>query len=358
MAEPSPSRSYVQKVVAAVGIVITAFLLLAAVWYALSFLMLMFAGMLVGVLLSGSADLMRRVVPIPYKIGVGIAFVFLFGLVSIFFWYAGPAVVSQAGDLGEAIVSALAALEEWVEGFDWGESVLDEVPSVQTLWERIGAAGVLGHVTGIASTVVGVLFDIFIVCFVGIYLALKPGVYVDNIVRLFPKDRRAGVKEAFVRSGRALKLWLIGQFVSMAFVAVFVMIGLSLLGVPMALVLGVLSFVLGFIPYLGPILAAIPALLVAFLVGPEMVLYVAILYFILENVQSYVVIPLIQEAVVSLPPVLLIAVQLLFAGFGGILGIALAAPIAVVAVVFIQVLYVREALCDDVTVIGSRDDGG
>jgi len=206
------------------------------------------------------------------------------------------------------------------------------------------------------STVLGVGFDIVIVLFAGLYFALNPRVYVDNAIRLFPKHRRDRLHEVASSTSRALKLWFIGQFVSMAFVAVFVTVGLWLLGVPLAVMIGVISFFLGFIPYLGPILAAVPALLVALLVSPEMVLYVAILYFVLEQIQSYVVIPLVQERVVSLPPVLLIGAQLLFAAVSGILGIALATPIAVVVVVFVQMLYVEDALGDRVPVIGSKED--
>jgi predicted PurR-regulated permease PerM len=357
MADPSERRDgFAPKLLLTVSVVIGAGLLLYLFFWALPVLLLLFAGLLTGVLLNGMANLLRRAVPIPYKAAVGIVCVLLLGLTGGFWWYAGPAIAAQAGELGEAIVSAITQLEGWLEEHDWGESILGQVPSTDEMWERIGSGAVLGEVTGVVSTVIGAGFDIFIILFVAIYCALNPGVYINNAIRLFPKPRRERMHEVVSASGRALKLWLIGQVISMAFVAVFVYVGLTILGVPLALVLAVLSFAFGFIPYLGPILAAIPALLVAFLVGPTMVLYVLILYFVLENVQSYVVIPLIQEAVVSLPPVLLIAAQLLFASFGGLLGIALATPIAVLVVVFVQMLYVEDALEDDVIVIGSKEE--
>jgi len=355
-AEPTPLAVYVQRLLVTVGVLIAAGVLLYLVWFTFPVLMLLFAGILTGVLLNGSANLIRRGVPIPYKAAVGIVCVVFFLLFGGFWWYAGPAIGAQASALGDTVIAALAELEVWLGEREWGESILDQVPAGDEIFERLGKGGVLGQVTGVVSTVLGAAFDLFIIFFVGIYCALNPAVYINNVIKLFPKRRRERMHEVATSTGRALKLWLLGQFFSMAFVAVFVYVGLLILDVPLALVLAVMSFALGFIPYLGPILAAIPALLVAFVVSPMMVVYVAILYFILENVQSYIVIPLVQEAVVSLPPVLLIASQLLFAAFGGILGIALAAPLMVVAVVFIQMLYVQDALGDDVPVIGSKEE--
>jgi predicted PurR-regulated permease PerM len=352
---PAGGKSYAHRVLVAVGVVITAALLLYLVFWAFPVIMLLFAGILIGVLMNGAANLLRRGVPIPYKPAVGIVIVVFFVLTAAFWWYAGPAIASQAGELGETTLSAISDLESWLQDRDWGESLLEQVPSAEALWETIGSGGALGRLRGVVSTIVATGFDLFIIFFVAIYCALNPGVYVNNAIKLFPIHRRERMHEVATRSARALKLWLVGQFVSMLFVAVFVYVGLTILGVPLALVLAVMSFAFGFIPYLGPILAAVPALLVAFVVSPMMVVYVGILYFILENVQSYVVIPLIQEAVVSLPPVLLIAAQLLFAAFAGILGIALAAPIVVIIVVFVQMLYVEDALGDRVPVIGSKE---
>lgn len=348
--------TFARRVWTAVGIVMLVVLLVYFASVAFRVILLLLAGVLFAVMLNGLANQLRRFLPLPYKGAVGVVTLLLFGVLFVFSWRVGPSIAAQAGEMQEALMAAVAQVEETISDQTWGESVLDAVPDTEGLIERMGSSGVLGQVTGVVSAFLSIMFDAFIMVFIGIYVALNPRVYVDNGLRLFPKHRRARLRETIVQSVKALKLWLWGQFLSMAFVAVFVLIGLLLLGVPLAPMLAVLSFFLGFIPYLGPILAAVPALLVAFLVGPEMVLYVAILYFVLENLQSYIVIPLVQEWVVALPPVLLIMVQLLFAAFAGILGIALASPIAVVAVVMIQMLYVSDVLGDNPKVIGTPDD--
>ena len=349
-------HGFTHRVLVAVGIVVVVGLVFWLLSGAFRVLLLLFAGVLVGVLLNAMANLLRRVAPIPYKAAVGAVCLILLALTVGFFWYAGPAVADQAEDFGEAVTAGVERLGQILSQHDWGRQVLEQAPSADELLQRLGSGGMLGELTGVASTVLGSAFDLVIVLFAGLYFALDPRVYVDNAVRLFPKHRRARMQEVAHSTARALKLWFVGQFISMAFVAVFVTVGLWLLGVPLAVMIGVISFFLGFIPYLGPILAAVPALLVALLVSPEMVLYVAILYFVLEQLQSYVVIPLVQERAVSLPPVLLIGAQLLFAAVSGILGIALATPITVVVVVFIQMLYVEDGLGDRVAVIGSKED--
>jgi len=354
---PAPATSrYTRHVLIALGLLLVFGVVVWLFSAAFRVLLLLFAGVLVGVLLNGMANLLRRFLPMPYKAAVGVVCLVLLAMTVGFFWYAGPAVAAQAEDFAEAVAAGLGALQALIGQYDWGESLLEQAPTGEELLQRLGSGGVLGELTGIFSTVLGGAFDLVIIGFAGLYFALNPGVYVNNTIRLFPPERRGRLHEVADRTAHALKLWLVGQFWSMAFVAVFVTVGLWILGVPLAVMIGVLSFFFGFIPYLGPILAAIPALLVALLVSPTMVLYVAILYFILEQVQSYVVIPLIQEKVVSLPPVLTIAGQLLFAAVSGILGIALAAPIIVVAVVFIQMLYVEDALGDRVPVIGTKED--
>jgi predicted PurR-regulated permease PerM len=354
--DPPRGQGFAHRVLIAVGIVVVVGMVFWLFSAAFRVVLLLFAGVLVGVLLNAMANLIGRVAPIPYRAAVGLVCVILLALTVGFFWYAGPAVADQAGDFAEAVSAGVEQLGEMLSQYDWGERILEQAPSADELLQRLGSGGVLGQLTGVFSTVLGGAFDLVIILFAGLYFALDPRVYVDNAIRLFPKHRRERMQEVAQATARALKLWFVGQFISMAFVAVFVTLGLWILGVPLAVMIGVISFLLGFIPYLGPILAAVPALLVALLVSPTMVLYVAILYFILEQLQSYVVIPLVQERAVSLPPVLLIGAQLLFAAVSGILGIALATPITVVVVVFIQMLYIEDGLRDRVRVIGSRVD--
>jgi predicted PurR-regulated permease PerM len=134
-------------------------------------------------------------------------------------------------------------------------------------------------------------------------------------------------------------MWLLGRIWASLFVGVLTVIGLLLLDMPLAFTLGLL--VLNFIPNIGPILSGVPAVLLALLKSPTLAIYVIVLYVVIQSVESYLVTPLIQRRVVSLPPALTLTAQLLLAGF---LGLFLATPLTVVAMVLIEELYIKDVL--------------
>jgi predicted PurR-regulated permease PerM len=152
----------------------------------------------------------------------------------------------------------------------------------------------------------------------------------------------------------ALRRWLVGQFFAMLLVGTLTTIGLLILGVPLALTLGIFTFFLVFVPYVGSIVSGALAVLIALLDSPQTALYAGLLYGGIQFVESYFITPLVQEKVVSLPPVLLLASQFLLGVLAGAVGIALATPLSVAVVVLVQMLYVEDVLGDDVPVMGTK----
>src|SRR5690606_28843893 len=116
-----------------------------------------------------------------------------------------------------------------------------------------------------------------------------------------PRGRRPLLRDALETCGRALRLWLLGQLSSMTMIGVLTALGLWLIGVPSALALGLLAALAAFVPYLGPILSALPALLIAFGQGTDALLLTAGLYIAVQQLESYVVTPLIQQRLATLP---------------------------------------------------------
>ena len=220
----------------------------------------------------------------------------------------------------------------------------------RTPWERTdhngakGGGGVMSNMSAIATSVGAALADTLLVLFGGIYLAARPDFYRSGIIKLVPQSGRALTAEALDDSGRALRLWLLGRLVSMTVVGILTGFGLWLIGVPSALTLGLLSALLEFIPFIGPIIASVPAILLALLIGPEEALWTAGLYLIVQQIEGNLLEPLVQQRAVELPPALLlfslVAGGLLF----GMVGIIFAAPLLVVTYVLVKRLYVREAL--------------
>ena len=161
-----------------------------------------------------------------------------------------------------------------------------------------------------------------------------------------------------MESERALRLWLKGQLIAMVAVGLLVGLGLWALGMPSALALGLLAGMLEFIPFAGPLIAAIPAILLALAVGPDMALWVLLLYFAVQQFEGYVLTPLVQQYAVDLPGVVLLFSLLAFGTLFGTLGLILAAPLTVVSYVLVKRLYVIEALHTATPIPGEKKDKG
>jgi predicted PurR-regulated permease PerM len=146
--------------------------------------------------------------------------------------------------------------------------------------------------------------------------------------------------------GHILRRWLLGRLLSMAVVGVMTWIGLALLGIRLALSLAVLAATLAFVPYIGPVLALLPAALLGLLQGPAMAGYVVALYLGVQLVESYLITPLIQRSTVALPPGLILATQVLMGALTGGLGVVLATPMLAALVVLTNRVYVEGVLGD------------
>jgi len=138
----------------------------------------------------------------------------------------------------------------------------------------------------------------------------------------------------------------------MSVVGALTMLGLWIAGVPTPLALGLLAALLSFVPYVGPILSFIPAVLVALMVSLTKVFYVVLVFGAVQTLESYVITPLVQQRAVSMPPVILITAQIAMGVLAGATGVLLAAPLAIVVIVLLQMLYVEDVLGDSVRILG------
>ena len=197
------------------------------------------------------------------------------------------------------------------------------------------------------SLSVGAVADFFVIIFLGIYLAAAPEMYVNGLVRLFPIPRRPRVRVVLEKLGTNLGHWLWGQMLSMAVVGTLIGIGLTVLRVPLGLALGVLAGLLNFIPIVGSLVSAIPAILLAFLVSPWHPVYVVGLYVLVNTViESHLLMPLIQRHAVNLPPAVAVIALLLMGKLFGFLGLLLAIPAATALLVLVKTVYLENVLGD------------
>lgn len=304
-------------------------------------LVLIFAGLLLSVFFRGLADPIRHRTGVPHVAAVAIVVAALAGVLALFIWIAGPSLAAQFDELQRSLPEAMDQIRSRLGQYDWGRRLLGQADV-----ERIAGDGqMLQEATGFASrtvgAVLGALGATFIVFFLGIFVAVEPGYYRRGVLRMVPPARREKLGEVLSRVDDILKWWLIGRAMSMAVVGVLVWIGLTLLGMPLALVFGVLAGLFDFIPYFGPILAALPALVIALLEGPTLALYVAGLYVLIQGIENWVVAPLVERKVVRLPPALTLAAQVVLGVVAGIVGAAFASPIVAAAMALVNATWVE-----------------
>jgi predicted PurR-regulated permease PerM len=202
-------------------------------------------------------------------------------------------------------------------------------------------------VTGLVSGGANFLVAVVVIVFVGIFGAAEPAVYEKGLLYLIPLSERQRVAQALDAVAFNLRWWLVGQICLMLTLAVTTTAGLWLIGVPGALTLGLITGGLELMPYIGAWLSAVPAALVALLLGPWYLVMTLGLYLLLHILEGYVLVPLVQRRAVHLPPALTLAAQVLLGELLGALGLIVAAPLSVVVVVFVKMLYVKDALGDN-----------
>ena len=205
-------------------------------------------------------------------------------------------------------------------------------------------------------TIVDILATLGLILVIGIYFVIDPETYKKGVALLFTKERAERVYEALETSGNALWNWLSGQFIAMAFVGITVTIGLMIIGVPLALILGVIAAMFEFIPIIGPWAGAVPGILLALSVDGKTALLMVILYLLVQQLESNVVTPLIQQHMVYIPPAIVILSVVAFGLLFGVAGVILATPLAVIAMVLIGMFYVQDVLGKDIDVPGSEKE--
>lgn len=307
-------------------------------------MLVLFAGGMLAVFLDGLARPLRRAVPIARHWAVTIAILALAMVIGLSLWFLGKPLANQLALLAERLPQDIAQVNARLQGIQWLSALFQRLPAP----ERFFALNhdLMPRLFGLFSTAAGALTSLLIIVFVGLYLALDPFVYIAAVRRLIPPRGRPRADQVLSAIVAALRYWLVGRLSSMVIVGILTGAGLWAIGMPVAVSLGFITGLLVFVPYIGPILSLIPALLVALTMSVTMVAYVIFLYVGVQLLESYFITPLIQERTVSLPPAFLISSQVISGVLFGMLGIVLAVPLTVAATVIVQMLYIEDLLGD------------
>jgi predicted PurR-regulated permease PerM len=347
---PEDGRAVTLGFVARAALVVILLCALASlVWLGRDVLFIAFFAVLVASFLSIFVGwLEARGVPrAAAAVGVLLLAVGTMALAAVLLW---PTLREQALELREQLPAALTQVVAWAEGqyrVLSGEFGTPAEPIQEQVRQRVTmeAARLLTGALPLLNSLVGAVGGGLVVLFAGLYLAIEPRLYLDGLVSLVPQRNRPRIRQALEDVGSTLRRWMVGTALSMALIAVLTSAGLWLLGIPAALALGLLAGLLEFIPYFGPILSAVPALMLALVISPAKALWVVLLYVGIQQAEANLVLPLLMKGMVQLPPALTLLVQVLMSVLFGFLGLLLAVPALAAAKVLIQALYV-EAVAD------------
>lgn len=336
----------VRSLLAAAGIAV---LVLAAVRLR-DLLVLVFGAVVIGVLIRALADAIERRTPLSGKGAFYAALLLIILAVAAFAWFFGAQITAQVSQLSETIPPMWERIEEWLTTVPGGQALLTSVRNFS-----LDGGEALPSIPRVLGWLASAVTDFLLVLFGAVFIAANPGLYRSGLAKLFPRDRRSLADEALGESAKAIKLWMVGQFIAMAVVGTLTALGLSLVGVPAALALGLIMGLLEIIPFIGPFIGSVPILIMALSAGPNTAVLALIVILVVQQAEGSLITPLVQRKIISLPP----AVTVFGVIAGGILfgpaGLLFAAPLLVVLFVLVKRLYVEQALHTP-TYVPGRDD--
>jgi len=221
-------------------------------------------------------------------------------------------------------------------------------PQISTIGQRVTAelGGATRYLFPFLSSTVTVAAGIFLILVLAIYVGADPHLYHSGLMHLFPHGARDTAGAVLTRVATVLRKWLVTQLLAMVLIGVVSTITLSLLHVKAALALGLIAGLLEFVPTLGPIMAAIPAIAMGFLDSPEKAVSVALAYLVIQQLEGHLLIPMLMKEGMDLPPALTIVTQGVMALLFGFLGLMVAVPLLAAVIVPVKLLYVQGVLGD------------
>jgi predicted PurR-regulated permease PerM len=293
-------------------------------------LLVIFAGIVFAALIDGGARLLGRVLKIGRNWRIAIV---LLATVIFFVWlaaFAGSQISAQAAELPTILERQTLASIEWLRSHGF-EIKTDDVQSLARQ-----AMGGVGQVTRAVGGLIGALTSVILILVLGIYFAVEPQLYRRGVAWMLPVDRRDHFRGTAERMGHALRRLLAGRLLGMGVEGIATWALLQVYGVPMAALLGLLTGLLAFLPNIGAIISGLLMVLVGFSGGVEMGLYTIFVYFVVQTVDGYLIVPMIARKTVDLPPALVLGAQLIMGVLFGLLGLILADPLVAMLKIWLE----------------------
>lgn len=331
-----PTYSFPKKVWLVGGIFALIVVILLLLKATFNVFLLILAGTLIAVFFRTISSFIVRKTHWNSALALTISIIGTFLIISAIFWLIGAKVQSQIVQLIEVLPGTIQNAKEHLNNSGLGQEVIDWFSSTKPT-ERLKSVA-----SGFFKTTFGILGDLYVILFIGIFFTVAPNLYINGIVQLVPQQGRKEARDIMEKLGNGLKKWLTGKLFAMLVVFILTAIGLAIIGVPMWLALALIAGLLNFIPNFGPLIAMVPAILVAFTIGPNTAIIVMALYLFVQLLESNFITPKVQQKLVKIAPAVIIISQVLVGTLTGFWGIILATPIVVVVMILAQELYIKK----------------
>ena len=343
-------RNFIEKIL----IIILFAAILLILWHGAEVFLLVFAGLLLAVFLRSLSDSLSNRTPLSENWSLIFVLLAIVIVVTLGVWFLAPSVQTQFEDLSDQLPAVYEMAKDQLAQFPLGEKIVEQMPTAQEFVLGRKSGSIFGRVTGMFSTILDAFANILIVLMTAIYFAFNPNHYKKGLLKLIPKKHEKRTRETLAAVHYALRKFLLGISGSMTINGTLTFLGLYFLGIPFAIPLGIIAGLLSFVPNIGPLIAGFPAVIMALAQSPTQAVYVMILYLAVQNLDGFVITPLIQQHAVSIPPVLIITAQLLLAVIFGFLGLLLAVPLVAAVFVIVKMLYVEDFLNRNVEIKGEE----
>ncbi|MFW6076482.1 MAG: AI-2E family transporter [Hyphomicrobiales bacterium] len=312
------------------------------VWFTGDVLLLVFAGLLLAVGLDGLTSAVRNWLPLSQVWGLLLVIVAIVAFLAVIGMTVVPQFLGQLDQLWDRLFGFAERALETLRQYEWAQRLMRDGEGEGGAADA--ASAIAQEAAAAMLAALGIASSLIILLAIAIFAAADPDLYRRGILALLPPSRRERMGDALTATAHALRWWFLAQVIAMLVLGVTVAIGLLIIGIDLWLSLGVLTGLLTFIPFLGPIIAGIPILIVGFSEGLQTGFIVLVFFLVVQNLEGNFLGPMIQHRVVNLAPVLLISVQILMSALFGAMGLVLAAPLTLVAMVFVKKLYVEDVL--------------
>ncbi len=327
--------SYALKVWQTTAIVCLAIIAILILRVAFNILLMALAGVLIAVYFHGLAELISAKTKIDRKLALFISIGGSIILLAALSWFVGSKVQRQVAELSNTLPETIKLARVKIANTPVGAKVI-EYTSGNNSQKLVDTA------TTFFSTSFGIIGDLYIILFLGIFFTADPSLYKNGILFLFPTQKKSTGRIILKKIETALKGWLKSIIVSIVLITILVAVGLSMTGLPGTTVLGLITGMLEIIPNFGPVIAMIPGVLLAFTISTKTAVIVALIYIACQTIVGSIVLPLLQKKMINIPPALTLLIQLVMGTLSGLMGIVLAVPLLAILIIVVEELYVKK----------------